>query len=336
MEPTITLSNNQILLVEDNENVRKAITKILQIENYHVLQAQNGKEALSVLRSFSPDLILSDVKMPQMGGIELFSHVRENLRLRAIPFIFLIANTREDFANTVRELGVEDWISKPIDADSLIRTINSRLLRAAEVKIAHIDQAYLETIEVLANAVEGRDRYTRGHIERVTTYVLWMAEELRWPSENIRVLQFGARLHDIGKIIVPDQILNKPGPLDENEWNLMKKHPTAGARILQKISHLEEAIPYILYHHEKWNGEGYPAGLSGKETPLGARVLALADVFDAMTTGRPYRPPIPRETALEHIINQSGIHFDPDLVPNFVEVIKQRSQEKNVGQLSRK
>jgi putative two-component system response regulator len=327
MEPTITLSNKRILVVEDNENVRKAITKTLQIENYQVIQAKNGEEALNVLERFTPDLILSDIYMSQMSGIHLFSQVRDNIRLKAIPFVFLVGDNRTDLTPMIRDLGVEDWITKPIDADGLIRIINSRLLRAAEIKVAHIDRAYLETVEVLANAVEGRDRYTRGHIERVTNYVLWMAEELRWPPENIRILQFGARLHDIGKIIIPDHILNKPGPLNAEEWVLMKKHPVAGAKIIKQISHLEEAIPYILYHHEKWNGEGYPEGNSGREIPLGARVLALADVFDAMTTGRPYRPAQSRDSVLDHISRESGIHFDPDLVPTFIHVIKNRSRD---------
>ncbi len=325
MEPTITLSNKQILVVEGNENVRNAITKILQIENYQVLQAKNGYEALNALKKFTPDLILSDIQVSKTSGIELFSKIRDDIRLRAIPFIFLVGDNLENNYESIRELGVEDWITKPIDYAGLIRVINSRLLRAAEVKIAHIDQAYLETVEVLANAVEGRDRYTRGHIERVTTYAIWMVEELRWPSENMRILQFGARLHDIGKIIVPDQVLNKPGRLNSEEWNLMKKHPVAGAKILQKISHLEEAMPYILYHHEKWDGTGYPEGKRGREIPLGARILALADVFDAMTTGRPYRPAQSRELVLEYIAKESGNHFDPDLVPTFIQIIKHHS-----------
>jgi len=321
MEPTIPLSNKHILVIEENEHVRDAVIKTLQIENYQVTYARNGEEALNILQQFTPDLILSDIYMPRMSGMDLFSQIRNNLRLRATPFVFLVGDTQEDFTKNFRELGVEDWITKPINAEGLIRTINSRLLRAAEVKIAHIDQAYLETVEVLANAVEARDRYTRGHIERVTTYAVWMAEELSWPLENIRILQFGSRLHDIGKIIVPDQILNKPGKLTLEEWELMKKHPIAGAKIIRKISHLEEAIPYILHHHEKWDGKGYPERRIGREIPLGARMLALADVFDAMTTARPYRPAISREVVLEDIHNEAGKHFDPDLVSTFIKVI---------------
>ncbi len=328
MEPTIPISTRQILVVEDSEQIRKAITQILQIENYFVIQAANGKEALQKLQTLTPDLILSDINMPELDGRALFEEIRKDSRLGGIPFIFLTSGSRKTSLDTIRELGVEDQITKPIDPGGLIRTINARMLRSAEVKVSHIDQAYLETVEVLANAVEGRDRYTRGHIERVTTYALWMAEELRWPPDQIRLLEFGSRLHDIGKVIVPDQILNKPEKLSADEWRLMKEHPVAGGRILQKISHLQEAMPYILYHHEKWNGKGYPEGLKGREIPLGARILALADVYDALTTARPYRPPLPREEVFEFIRGESGKHFDPDLVETFIKVVERRSQQR--------
>jgi len=326
MEPTIPLSSKVILVVAEDEQERNTISLILQIENYQVLKASNGEEALFILENNVPELILSDINMPRLNGIEFFTRVRNDIRLSGIPFVFLTNQEAVNSHKAIMEMGVEDWVAKPISPDRLTHTINARLLRAAEVKIAHIDQAYLETVEVLANAVEGRDRYTRGHIERVTTYALWIAEELRWPAENIRILTFGARLHDIGKIIVPDHILNKPERLSPEEWDLMMNHPTAGAKMLQKINHLEEVIPYILYHHEKWNGEGYPNGLKEREIPLGARILALADVYDALTTARPYRPALPREEVMNLLSIQSGKHFDPDLVPIFTQAVIKRSK----------
>ena len=328
MEPTIPIANNHILVVENDNQIRDAIVTILQIENYYVIQAKNGEEALSILKHRTPDLILSDLEMPIMDGKVFFRKIRNDIRLSAIPFVFLANPNTDDSQKTIRELGVEDWVTKPIDPIRLTRTLNARLLRAAEIKISHIDQAYIETVEVLANAVEGRDRYTRGHIERVTTYAIWFAETLRWPSENIRILQFGARLHDIGKIIVPDQILNKANRLTTREWELMRQHPGAGARMLQRITHLEGAIPYILYHHEQWNGQGYPEGLAGREIPLGARILALTDVYDALTTSRPYRKAQPRRLVFDYIISESGKHFDPELVPIFIDVINKRSKSK--------
>ncbi len=322
MEPTIPITSKRILVVEPNSQIRRVITQILQIENYRTIQASSGQEALNILHSTIPDLILSELNLVDMDGRSFFETLRKNHRLSAIPVVFITSGASRENILAIREIGVEDQVAKPIIPGELVRTINGRLLRSAEVKAAHIEQAYLETVQVLANAIEGRDHYTRGHVERVTTYALYLAEELRWPAENMRFLEFGARLHDIGKIIIPDHILNKPDGLHPMEWTLMRKHPVAGGQIIQKISHLQPALPYILHHHEKWDGSGYPQGLKGREIPLGARLLALADVYDAMTTSRPYRPALSPEEVLKFLQAETGKHFDPDLVPTFIRVIK--------------
>jgi putative two-component system response regulator len=326
MDPTIPITSQQILVVETNEQIRFAITQILQIENYEVVQAQTGQEALSKLENIIPDLIITDETLSDMTGTEFYSALRKKQSLGAIPLVFLTSETSRKSIQQLREIGVEDRLTKPIDPGSLSKITNSRLLRAAEVKIAHIDQAYLETIKVLANAIEGRDQYTRGHVDRVTKYTIWLAEALRWPSESVRILEIGARLHDIGKIVVPDQILNKPSKLNEEEWKLMRRHPIVGAKMLDEISHLQEAIPYILYHHERWDGTGYPEGLKGRNIPVGARMLAIADVFDALTTPRPYHPAKTRETVYDLLRYEAGKHFDPDLVPIFIDLIDKKSR----------
>lgn len=182
-------------------------------------------------------------------------------------------------------------------------------------------------MKVLANAIEGRDRYTRGHVDRVTTYATWLAEELRWPPDHIRILEFEARLHDIGKVAVPDQILNKHGPLDDEEWAIIRKHPTMGAKILREIRHLQPALPYILYHHERWDGKGYPEGLAGREIPIEARLLAIVDVYDALTTNRPYHQAQNFPHVAAFLQAEAGKHFDPDLVPIFLSVLKKRQGE---------
>jgi putative two-component system response regulator len=216
---------------------------------------------------------------------------------------------------------VEDFLPKPLDPENLVRIVHARLLRSAELQIALIDQAYLETIEVLANTVEGRDPYTHGHIGRVSTYAQWMAEAMGWPKEQVRTLQFGARLHDIGKIVIPDHILKKPGDLSPDEWELMKQHPAAGGKILRDIKHLKDALNYVLYHHERWDGSGYPFGLAGRAIPLEGRLLAIADVFDALTTDRPYHPARPRAEVLNYLHERAGADFDPDLAPIFIHVV---------------
>lgn len=324
--PTIPVSSKKILVVEDNRDVRRTIAKYLQMENYLVLQAKNGKEALKSLENFRPDLILSDINMPEQNGIKFYKQVRKKSEWVTIPFIFLSGDDSPQSIKKSRNLGVEDYLTKPIRPKDLVSTINARLLRAAEVEVAHIGQAYLETVNVLANAIEGRDHYTRGHVDRVTQYAIWMARELRWPEEQIRILEFGCRLHDIGKIIVPDHILNKKAKLNKDEWQLMRKHPQAGAKMLKNINHLDSTLPYILYHHERWNGSGYPEGLGEREIPLEARVLAIADIYDALSTERPYHPARPHFEVLKYIKLTAGKEVDPDLAPIFIKVMKQHYQ----------
>ncbi len=326
MDPTIPISSKHILVVDDDAQIRQVIVRYLQIENYITYQAQNGQAALKALNAIRPDLILSDINMPLMNGIELYKEVRKNPQWVTIPFIFLSSNDSPEVIRMGRDLGVEDYLIKPIDPVHLTHTINARLLRSAELEVAHIEQAYFETVKVLANAIEGRDQYTRGHVDRVTTYTTWLAEELNWPPDNMRVLELGARLHDIGKIIVPDHILNKPGKLNAEEWELMKQHPTAGAKILRGISHLQAAMPYILYHHERWDGTGYPEGLKGRAIPIEARILAITDVYDALTTARPYHPVRARNEVMQFIQMQSGKQFDPDLAPIFIDIMEKRGK----------
>ena len=323
--PAIPILRKTILVVEDNIYVRDALVQSLQIEGFTLLQAADGRAALNIMHRLTPDIILSDIEMPQIDGIQLYKLIRGNPAWVTIPFIFLTSHDSPELIQKGRELGVEDYLIKPVHAEELVKVINSRLLRAAEVQIAHIDQAYLETINVLANTIEGRDHNTGGHVERVTAYARRLALALKWPPENLRMLEFGSRLHDIGKITVPDQILNKPGPLTPGEWEIMKNHTLAGAQILRGIHHLQGAIPYILYHHERWNGSGYPRGLRGKEIPLEGRLLAIADVYDALTNPRPYHPARPQQEVLKFLKMQAGVLFDSDLVDTYLAVILHRN-----------
>ncbi|MBL6983656.1 MAG: response regulator [Anaerolineales bacterium] len=305
------------------------ITKALQAEGYATRQGRNGLDGLEQLKQAQPDLILSDINMPQMDGLEFFKAVRKNPRWVAIPFVFLTSHGTSEDIQRGRELGVEDYLTKPIEPEDLVNIINARLYRSTAVEVAQVGQAYLDTVKVLANAIEGRDKYTRGHVDRVTTYSLWMAKALKWSSQHIRMLEFGARLHDVGKIVIPGSVLNKPEPLTDQEWELMKKHTLAGAKMLQEIPHLRGTLPYVLYHHEKWDGTGYPKGLKGKDIPIQGRILALADVYDALTTARPYHEAKSHQEVIEIIAQDTGKHFDPQLVPVFVKIMNaMRAQAK--------
>jgi HD-GYP domain-containing protein (c-di-GMP phosphodiesterase class II) len=175
---------------------------------------------------------------------------------------------------------------------------------------------------MLANVIEARDPYTAGHLERVRRLALNLAFALDWENEQIVFLEFGAILHDIGKIIVPSRVLRKTGPLDEEEWKLMRQHPDAGAKMLEGVDHLKAAIPYVLNHHEWWNGSGYPKGLSGDKIPREGRLLAIVDAFDAMTTNRPYHISMMAKEAIEELNQNKGTYFDPDMVDVFIRAYK--------------
>jgi putative two-component system response regulator len=228
-----------------------------------------------------------------------------------------------------RSLGVEDYLTKPIAAADLVAAVNGRLLRVAQVEIAQIGRAYLDTVSVLANTIEGRDPYTKGHVERVAGYALCLAGELGWAPEHLRMLEFGAMLHDIGKIVIPDTILNKPSALTPMEWDAMREHPAAGARILREISHLQSTVPYVLYHHERWDGSGYPQGLKGKDIPVEGRLLAIVDVYDALTTARPYHPPRATYEVIQFLQKNAGRLFDPHLVATFIKAMPLNGKRKN-------
>jgi len=322
--PTLPIPQKRILVVEGDQRVRRNIVKTLEIEGYQVHDAGDGLSALKYMDHALPDLIISDINAPGTNGIPYYHQVRTNAAWTTIPFIFLVNRGRQNDIQRARESAVEDYVQKPGDSDGLVRIVHARLLRSAELKLALIDQHFLETIELMANVVEGRDPYTHGHISRVSAYAQMLAEALNWPEEQIRILKFGALLHDVGKITVPDQILKKPGDLTPEEWELMRKHPEAGAKILSRSGFLKPAINYVLHHHERWDGSGYPHGLSGRDIPIEGRLLAIADVYDALTTHRPYHPARPPSEVFKFLAMRAGTQFDPDMVPIFIQMMEQQ------------
>ncbi len=309
---------SKILLVEDDALLLDVIQNILEAEGFEIAPAVNGKQALAYFSGNKPDLIVSDIMMPEMDGFELLESVRMLPNGVTVPFLFLSARTERADVSRARMLGVDDYLFKPFDAQELVDAVRSRLDRRRMVELFDTRSAHLQTVIMLANVIEARDPYTAGHLERVRRLALNLAFALDWKNEEIVILEFGAILHDIGKIIVPSRVLKKTGPLDEDEWKLMRQHPDVGAKMLEGVDHLKAAIPYVLCHHEWWNGSGYPSGLSGEKIPREGRLLAIVDAFDAMTTNRPYHISMLAKDAIEEIRLNRGIYFDPDMVDVFI------------------
>lgn len=311
---------SHILLAEDHFDLQELIREILEAQGYRVTSTADGQEALTAFERETPDLIVADVVMPHMDGFALLKAVRAHPAGSAVPFMFLSARHEPAVRAEARVLGADDYLFKPFSADDLVQAVQAKLERRRATQRFDTRAAHLQTVSMLANVIETRDRYTRGHVGRVQQYALELGRELKWDGESLLVLEFGALLHDVGKILVPRAILNKPKRLVTAEWAVMRRHPEIGAQMLAEVDHLRGAIPYILYHHERWDGQGYPAGLARNTIPPEGRLLAIADTYDAMTSDRAYRPAMGHERAVDEIRKGSGSQFDPEMGVAFIRL----------------
>ena len=314
------MAGETILIVEDNDVLRDGLEAILVTEGYSVLTASNGMGGLEKMKSLPPDLILADISMPQMNGYDFFEAVRAQPEWVSIPFIFLTARKGREDIYAGKRLGAEDYLVKPVTRSELITTITSRLSRSQELLLAQLQQAYESSLIMLANAIELRDHYTRGHVERVRDHAVAIAKHQGWTDAQLNHLKYGSILHDIGKIHIMESVLAKPGPLDESEWDVMKNHPVVGMEMVKNIPFLAPAIPVILHHHERWDGHGYPYGLAGEQIPKAARIVAVADSLDAMVSSRNYREALTPDQAYKEIMRCSGRQYDPDVVKSFQSI----------------
>ena len=311
------MNRETLLVVEDNLALREGLGEMLGLEGFSVITAANGRDALDKLNGFTPDLILSDISMPEMDGYSFFKAVRERAEWVAIPFLFLTARGEREDILVGKDLGADDYLIKPLTRDELVTAVRARLARSRQVRVAQLQQAYEASLTVLSNAIEVRDQYTRDHVDRVMSYALVLAEELGWQGKQLEQLRFGSILHDIGKIHIREATLRKKGPLTDEEWAEIKRHPITGFEMIKDIPYLTPAIPVVRHHHERWDGHGYPDELSREDIPLAARIVAVADSFDAMTTSRPYRPARSPGSAYEEILANAGSQFDPKVVEAF-------------------
>jgi putative two-component system response regulator len=295
--------------------------------------AESGMQAIEKAKQLLPDVILLDVMMPGMTGFEVCQRIRSDPQIAEIPIIILTAlDDRESLLNALKA-GADDFISKPFDRYELrarllgitrLNRYQKLLQERAKLREANAQllNAYEATIEGLSHALDLRDRETEGHSRRVTEVTVRLAQALSISEEEITHIRRGALLHDIGKIGIPDSILHKPDTLTEEEWVIMRKHPRFAHDMLSPIEYLRPALSIPYSHHEKWDGTGYPRSLKGEEIPLSARLFAIADVWDALTSNRPYRDAWTEEQALAYIREQSGKHFDPHVVDLFFRVIE--------------
>ncbi len=321
-----TVTMTRILLAEDDDMLRRMTRAILEISGYEVFAYPNGQAALEAFEQINPDLVVSDISMPILNGFQLLEAVRKLPSGSVVPFLFLSALSEHDDVYHAKRLGVDDYLFKPFQPEDLLVAVEARLERRRAAELFDSHQAHLQTITLLANVIEARDVYTRGHVERVQQSALELGNALGWPLEDRLILEFGALLHDVGKISIPEAVLNKPGPLTPEERHIMQQHTVAGARIIENVPHLRPAKPYVLSHHERWDGAGYPEGLAGNDIPRAGRLMAIVDVYDALTSDRPYHKGMPPKPRSIFSSAESGRHFDLNMLPVFIEI-----QKKNLG-----
>jgi putative nucleotidyltransferase with HDIG domain len=314
----------RVLIVDDDHLVRDALRFALEDAGYDVWAVAHGADALAVLESQAVDIVLSDIFMPGMNGFELLKQIRH--RRPDVPVILVTGFGNIEMARQALKEGATDFITKPynvseipilIERNLMRHTIESSRTRDLQEEVR---RSYRATLEALLAALDTRDTETEGHSERVAAYTMLIAQQLNLSEAELQHIEHGALLHDIGKIGVPDHILYKPGPLTPEEWEIMKQHPVIGYKMCMKIEMLRPAAPIVLHHHERWDGRGYPYGLNGAEIPLGARIFAIADTLDAMTSDRPYRKALSFAQAREEIERCAGSQFDPELVRVFLEL----------------
>ncbi len=333
---------SHIVVTDDDSAIRKILQIFLQKSGYMVTLCKHGEELLQVLEANSSnvDLVLLDIKMPGLSGLELLEITQQKYPL--IPVIMLTAFNDLDTGMKAMRLGAKDYLAKPVSRNVLLTSVTRILAESAayrknlakqveniahqkeledqlQIALGNLKQATRATLLAFSETIEQKDAYTKGHCNRVSIISAALGKAFALPTESVLVLEEGALLHDIGKIGISEQILNKNSSLTQEEYDIIKMHPVYGERI---ISHIELFQPYrsiIRSHHERLDGKGYPDGLKGGEIPLNVSIVSLADAFDSMTSDRAYRSALPVEIVLEEIKLFSGTQFHPDVVDVFID-----------------
>ncbi|KAF1729175.1 MAG: response regulator [Pseudoxanthomonas sp.] len=305
-----------ILCVDDEPNNLALFRQILG-EDYRLVFARDGDQALRAAEKHAPSLVLLDVEMPGMDGYEVAWALKARAATEHIPIIFVTALDREVDERTGFACGGVDYITKPVSPFILRARVNTHL---SLVRTSALSKSYEDAIQMLSVAGHYNDSDTGAHIWRMAAYARVLAEALGWKADRARLLEQAAPMHDTGKIGIPDAILKKPGKLNPREWDVMQRHTLIGYEILSrsKAPLFELAAEVALNHHERWDGTGYPHGLAGDRIPESARIVAIADVFDALASRRPYKEAWPVDVVVAKIIESRGTHFDPAMTDAFV------------------
>jgi putative nucleotidyltransferase with HDIG domain len=334
-----------ILIVDDEESILSALTKFLTVKGYDVSTAASGEEALDVLRRLKIAGLVVDVRMPGLSGIDLVPKVLEIEPNAAI--LMLTAVNDATTASLCMQRGAMEYLTKPIDLEELHKAIQRALkrrdalmetdelnqwlkeevaVRTAELRRerANLQRISVATLEVLVNALEAKDPYSRGHSARIADLSAMVAAEMGLEDEDVEAVRTAGRLHDIGKIGIREEVLVKQGPLTDDEYEHVKQHVVVGSQILAPLTHLREVIHYVRSHHERWDGRGYPDGLKGEENPIGARILAVVEVYDALTTSRPYQEKMSSEFAVERMRDLTGTGIATDVFDALEAVVNRR------------
>lgn len=334
----------RILIVDDEESIRKLLERRLSKMGHSCVMAVDGAEALEKFGLQTFDLALTDVSMPVMGGIEFTRTARQ--KDKAISVIILTAHGDMETVLEALRVGAFDYHQKPIEWERLAVSVgngiertrlireNAEYMTTLERKVAErtaelerknveMGKRFLETVTALVSATEVKDKYTEGHSRRVATNAKALAEGIKLPVEDSERIYIAGLLHDMGKIGIPDNILLKPGIFSDAERAVMQNHAAFSAEILSNVEAFKDIVHIVMHHHERYDGNGYPAGLKGAEIPIGARVLSIADLFDAMTSSRPHKTRITTEEAIEEIRRVAGTQVDPELADAFIGLLQQ-------------
>jgi len=342
----------QLLVIDDNPEVLR-LMKLLLADEFDLEFSTSAAEGLKILKEQAPDLVLCDVMMPEMDGHMFCRQVKSDESLKHTPVILVTARSGAEMLAEGIESGADDYIAKPFDAIELKARICALLrMRQVEAELAMANRnlkmrtgdlverqrsLFIAMVKSLVSALEAKDQYTRHHSTRVTEFTLKIAKKMNFSEREIADLELAALLHDVGKIGVPEEILNKKSKLTAEEFGFIKEHPARGESILKPVIELNQISKIVRAHHERYDGKGYPDGLKGQEIPLGARIMAVADTYDAITSERPYRGAESHNYAMKEIIRSSGSHFDPEVVQTFIEIanvlLKEETEKPAISNL---